>query len=217
MAGGLLRCGRCGSAMLAITKPTRTTGVLYERYVCSNRIENGIQACGMPLVHRDLIDATVWTFFEKVALDVESTRAMMTAQHDTKLAEIDGLHAQALNEAMRARDRLARVRRDYADDNLDANDWRSFRDELHGELEAAEGKADRLKQQRATVLSEREAFDVETAIFEELTRLRAEVIGEAQASGSNGVDALRATVRRAVHVRTARRGPAVRRRPARRR
>ncbi|MEJ7785581.1 MAG: recombinase family protein [Solirubrobacteraceae bacterium] len=194
LAGGLLKCGRCGSAMLAVTKPTRTEGVLYERYRCSLRADEGVEACGMPPVRRDVIDGAIWSFFEKVALDVDSTRAALAAQHDGKTAEIDALRDQADREAQKTADALVRVEGDYLDGRISPEQWHRLERKLTDQLQAARAQTDRLEQQQQAIEQEREAFDVETVLLEELSQLRAAVVGEAQASGS--VDALRATLRR---------------------
>jgi site-specific DNA recombinase len=46
LSGGMLRCD-CGAAMNAITKPTRTSGVLYEVYACSGRLAHGPDRCAL--------------------------------------------------------------------------------------------------------------------------------------------------------------------------
>jgi hypothetical protein len=79
LASGLLRCS-CGATMLSITKPTKTPGVLYERYVCRTRIETGPEACGQAPIPREPVDRAVWEFFTQTALDVDATRATIGEQ-----------------------------------------------------------------------------------------------------------------------------------------
>lgn len=196
LAGGLLRCGRCGSAMGAVTKPTRTPGALYERYQCSGRLQYGSDRCSQQPVERGPIDTAVWRFFEKVALDVDATKAALADQHDAKLAEIDALRAQADREAQRAEARLARVRRDYQDDKLDADDWREQRGLLTAELEAATSQADRFDRHRAALTDEMAQIDAESAVLEQIAALRAMVVGEVREGGRESVDAFRAALRR---------------------
>jgi hypothetical protein len=151
--GGLLRCGVCGEPMDAITKPTRTPGVKYERYACSGRRRRlpfwpkGFPAGGerpswlpevclqTPIKHA-VIDGPAWEFFEHVGLDLDVTRAAVTQAHESRLAEARVLREHAEREEQKAEARLARVRRDYQNGRLDADDWRDQRAQLTAELEA---------------------------------------------------------------------------------
>lgn len=114
----------------AVTKPGRPaqaggTGVVYETYACSARRERGLAYCDQPPVPRRPIDEAILRFFTDVALDLDATRAAITEAHHARLAEIAALRHQADQEAARAQARLARVRADYADGKIDADEWRS--------------------------------------------------------------------------------------------
>jgi hypothetical protein len=67
-----------------------------------------------------------------------------------------------------AAERLARVRRDYTDGKIDADDWRSFRDELESEHAAAQAKVRQLATQADRV---REAAALLTAEDDVLLRI----------------------------------------------
>jgi len=196
LAGGLLRCGICGSAMSAITKPTRTPGTVYERYTCSGRTKFGNDYCSQEPVKRDPIDAAVWRFFENVALDVDSTRAAIGQAHASKLGEIDALRHQAEAEASRAADSRARIERDYVDGRLEAEAWARLDANLGAELSAARAQADRLGAQRDAVTAEMQAIDSEAAVLEDLNALRLAITGTALEAGRESVDAFRAALRR---------------------
>jgi site-specific DNA recombinase len=146
---GHLRCGRCGEAMIPVTKPTHTPGRLYEVYACYGRIRHGTDTgyCSQTPIQRHLIDTAVWEFFERVALDVEATKQAVTERSSAKLAEIDALRDQADRDLARAEDRLTRVRRAFQDGKLDADDWREQRAELMADLEAAKAQVQRLQAQ----------------------------------------------------------------------
>ena len=189
LAFGLLKCG-CGSTMNAITKPTRTPGQRYEVYSCSNR------ECRQPPVKRQPIDDAVWRFFEKVALDVDATKAALTEQHDAKLAEIDALRAQADREAQKTADALVRIERDYRDEKITGEQWTRLDAKLTSELEAARAQVARLDQQRQAISAEREQFDAETAVLERIAALRAMVVGEVRDGGRESVDGFRSALRR---------------------
>ncbi len=189
----LLVCGRCGSAMDAITKPTRTPGQTYEVYACSGRRRH---QCSQTPVKRDLIDSAVWTFFERVALDVDATRRAITEQTDAKLSQVSTLVQQAQREVATAQERLDRVRRDYTNGDLTAAEWRELREELESDLEAAQASAARLEKQRQALVSDHAEVDVESVLVREMTALRAMVAGEVQDASRRGVDALRSALRR---------------------
>jgi hypothetical protein len=138
--GGMLRC-ECGDAMVP-----RTNGG-YQLYYCNGRSKLGRDFCSMPTLRRVDIDSAVFRYFGQVGLDVEETRRSIAEARDRKLAEVWALREQAEHEARRAEERLARVRRDYTDGKLDADDWREFRAELGEERDAARAEAERLTAQ----------------------------------------------------------------------
>jgi site-specific DNA recombinase len=191
LAGGLLRCGRCGSAMGATTKARG-----YETYTCSGRAKHGLHYCSQPPARRQPVDEAIWQFFTTAALDLDATRAAIVEQHTAKLGELGALQAQAEQEAQRAQDRLTRVRRDYQDGVLDAADWCSMRDELAGEHEAAVAQVKRLADQRQAVEREAEQLDAESVLLDELTALRALVVGEVRDGSRASLDAFRVALRR---------------------
>jgi site-specific DNA recombinase len=195
LAGGLLRC-RCGSAMGATTKKTRTPGVLYEVYVCSGRAQHGLDYCSQKPVQRGPIDNAVWTFFQKVALDIDATKAALAEQHDSKTAELAALRAQADREAQKTADALARIERDYRDEKLTADQWSRLEIKLTAELRAAQAQVDRLDRQRVTLGDDLAQVDAETKVLEQLAALRASVVGEARDGAREGIDAFRAALRR---------------------
>jgi DNA invertase Pin-like site-specific DNA recombinase len=188
---GILRCGRCGEAMVPRTlRPRSKTGRWYEAYLCYGRIRDR-EACDQPPVPREDIDGAFFRYFETVALDVDATRAQFAAEQSRHLAEAEALRERARREEHEATARLARVRRDYQDGKLDADDWRDQRDELTAELEAARAQAARLDEQTA-LLAERRLPDAELAVLEYLTELRATIVGRVR-EGDN-VEAVRAAL-----------------------
>lgn len=105
--------------------------------------------CEQPPVRRHVIDEAIWRFVTETALDLEATRALVADQHRANVAEAAALREQAQRDQATAEARLTRVRRDYQDGRLDAEDWRDQRDELTAELEAAQAKLERLTAGRA--------------------------------------------------------------------
>ena len=191
---GLLKCGRCGAAMTPITQPRKTTGQ-YEVYACSGHLE-GSRACDQPRIRRELIDSAVLRFFEDVALDVDATRTAIENAHQAKIREFDALRDQAQRDLVRAEERLARVRRDYQDGRLDADDWHEQRIELGAELYAATAQGEALDGQRVALEAEVAQIDTEGAVLAELAAIRAMVAGDVTAGGHAGIDEVRVALRR---------------------
>lgn len=187
--GGSLRCGECGEAM------TPRSGVLQRggapHYMCAGRQNLG---CQMPYVKRAAIDEAVYSYFEIVGLDVEATRGAITEARDRKLAEVRSLLTEAEREAQRAEERLTRVRRDYAEGKLDADDWRSFRDELAADQDGAAAEVARLRAQALEVRGWTEGLDAEREALQKLSEIRAAIVGEVRAG--EGVEAVRAALAR---------------------
>jgi len=117
----------------------RTNGG-YQMYYCNGRHAFGRDFCDMPHLRRLDIDQAVYRYFEQVGLDIEATRQTIAEARNRKLAEVSVLHDEAEREARLADERLARIRRDYTDGKLSAEDWHEFRTELRAERDAAREK-----------------------------------------------------------------------------
>jgi hypothetical protein len=185
--GGMLRC-ECGEAIVP-----RTNGG-YEMYYCNGRSKFGKDFCPTPHIRRRAIDEAVYRYFERVGLDVEATRAQLTEVHDRQLAEVAALREQAEREAQRADERLARVRRDYQDGRLDAEDWHEQREQLTAESQAARAEVARLSESEAETRRSAGAFDAEQETLERLGEIRRAIAGEVRDAG--GAEAVRAALSR---------------------
>lgn len=186
--GGMLRC-QCGGAMVP-----RTTKGDNERYYCDGHSKLGDDFCNQKPIARELIDTAVYAYFESVGLDIEATRQQLTESRDRKLGEVRALLGEAEREAQRARERLDRVRRDYQDGKLAADDWAEQRDQLTGELDGAEAEADRLRDQEHEVTAWGELRDVEADVLHQLSEIRKAIAGEIDRA--EDVDAVRAAFSR---------------------
>jgi DNA invertase Pin-like site-specific DNA recombinase len=187
---GMLRCGQCGYAMTSRTD--RRYGL--EDYLCTGRMMQGVEFCDMSSIRRVDVDSAVYRYFEQVGLDVEATRLAVAEARDRKLVEVRALRDDAEREARRAEERLARVRRDYMDGKIDANDWREFRDELEAERDAARAEAERLTTQQREVEAWGELRDAEAETWRRLSEIRAVIAGEVR--DAEGLDAVRAALGR---------------------
>lgn len=191
LRGGLLRDGACGGAMRPRTWRHRPG---LESYVCATKDtgRGGRKKCSTPNVARADVDEPLLRHLEEAVFDLGATRAQLEAAHRHRLDEARCERDTAETEAQKAEDRLRRVRRDYADGRLDADDWRSFRDELTAELDGARAKLEQLRRREAEVEAETPVTDVEDEILLRLAELRAAVAG--RIDSAEGIEALRAAI-----------------------
>jgi Recombinase/Recombinase zinc beta ribbon domain len=189
--GGMLRCGECGDAMVPRTK---TKPYWQEYYCCSGHIQLGDEYCTQGCVSRADVDAAVYAYFERVGLDVEATRAQVAESRDRKIAEVQTLMLDAEREAQLATERLDRVRRDYQDGKLDADDWREQREQLTEELDGAKREAARLADQEREIDSWGDVCDVEAETLRKLASIRKAIAGEVK--DADGIEAVRAALTR---------------------
>jgi hypothetical protein len=86
--------------------------------------------------------------------------------------EAAGHRAEAEREAQRARERFDRVRRDYQDGKLEAEDWNEQREDLQEELSGAEAQVEAMRQREAHVAADTAHRDVEAETLRTLAALR---------------------------------------------
>jgi hypothetical protein len=151
----------------------------------------------MPPIGRAEVDETFLDYFADVALDLEATREQLASVLSRGLDEATARRDAAEREVMLATERLARVRRDYADKKLDATDWREFRDEFEEERSAAEAEHARLAQHVADLKQQTQGIDAETELVQRLADLRASVAGSLDAN--KDIPALRAAMAATFH------------------
>lgn len=189
---GLLRCASCGSALTPRTFRERGE-IVRESYLCMNRIENGPEACPLPIVSRAAVDLAALDYFQRAALDVEQLERDLTAALSEKRAIVGDQVKRAQTEERTATDRLTRIRRDYQDGKLDADDWREQREELTAELEGARAELERAEAREAELVAAEEASGEPRArALERLAAIRAAVAGEL--TDAEGIDQLRAAL-----------------------
>jgi anti-sigma factor RsiW len=97
-------------------------------------------------------------------------------------SKIRALREQAERDEHEASDALARVRRDYKDGKLSADDWAEFREELTAELEAASANVARLRKQEQEAAKATSIRDAEEETFRRLGELRREIAGRVKRS-----------------------------------
>jgi DNA invertase Pin-like site-specific DNA recombinase len=192
----MLKCPVCGGAMAPRTnRPTksRPNRSIAETYVCYERSRDK-SLCSMTPLKRAEVDSAVYRYFEQVALDVDATRAQVADSRNRKLTEVRAIAEQAEGEKLKARARLEKIRGDYVEDRISAEDWISFRDELTEGLASAEAEVERLTSQLADIEGWSDLRDIEQETLEKLADLRAAIAG--QITDAEGVDAVRAALSR---------------------
>lgn len=191
---GLLRCGRCGEAMVPRTRRGRDGKLSTETYVCRRYLDFGREGCETGEIRRDLVDPAVYGYFENIGLDVEATRRQVVERLDERLVELQALTITAEGDLAKAEERLERVRRDYTDGKLSAEDWAEFKAELSAQRDAARAKQAQLSKHVATVTEETGSIDAEQSTLQHLTAIRNAVAGEVR--DAEGIDAARAAISR---------------------
>jgi DNA invertase Pin-like site-specific DNA recombinase len=181
---GMLRCGCCGASMTA--KGTR--------YYCHGKSGGGSPDCTMPGVSREAIDSAVLNYFQAVGLDLDATRRRIGANVERAVSETRAALTHAERERAVAEDRLIRVKRDYQDERLDAEDWREQRADLRAELNAATSEVERLTTRLEEVAGQEALLDSEQEMLDRLAELRHAVAG--RVTDTTTVEAMRAALLR---------------------
>jgi site-specific DNA recombinase len=178
---GLLRC-TCGGAM-----SPRTLRSGYQLYRCLTRNgAGGYKLCQQHDIERELIDGAVLDYFESVGLDLDATREQIEQANACSVDEARALRDQAEGDAQRLDAETVRIRRDYRDGKLDADDWRGFRDELDAERRALASHIEMLRRREAEAEQVAAAVDAEAETLLRLAELRAAVAGRIESAENIG-------------------------------
>lgn len=194
---GLLRC-LCGAPMSPVTKrDTRAANRQgYETYVCVKRLHHGPEACSKPPITRELIDRSVYGYFEKVVLDTEMAGRNYREQQSRQLADTSAQLRQAEGELARVEARVARVTRGWQDDVIDDDEYVSQRESLVAERDAAQAQVDQQQRRQGEYETAIAAIDVEKEIASELAALGQMVAGRVQEASHQNLDSARAILKR---------------------
>jgi len=183
---GMLRCGLCGEAMVPRSCRGKAT------YICMTRHRDSKAGCPMPIVDGPPIDAAVLSHFATVGLSLEDTCRDVVAAHDRQLAEARVLLQQAERAEQQAVERSARVKRDYQDGRLDAEDWSEQRRDLVAERKGAAAEAMRHRAREAELAGRDALADAEQHVLEHLASIRQAVAGDV--STQSTLEGLRAAL-----------------------
>jgi hypothetical protein len=126
----------------------------------------------------EAVDGAVFDHFASVGLDVEATRRQLLEAAERQLRDARTLREDAETQAHAAAEAVQRISRDYARGALSAESFEELKPQLVAELEAAEAKADRLREREERLLANPERCDLEEELLAELARIRAALAGE---------------------------------------
>jgi DNA invertase Pin-like site-specific DNA recombinase len=176
---GLLRCGRCGWALIPRTDPGR---VNYEVYECHGRRTRGVEFCSQGSIRRELIDTPLLDHLTRHYIDLDETRRQMEERAAADLSVARQALAQAEAEAAAAEAKLTRVRTHYQEGRIEPEDWREQRPGLVAGLEAAQKAVLRAQEHVQGLEARRGPTDSEQALLQRLATIRsgvADVLGQA--------------------------------------
>ncbi len=186
---GLLRCGICGSAMTPRT--VNSAKEKREEYRCGGRIEHGVGYCAQTAIKREVVDAAALAYFEDVALDADAMQKEIADVVDDRRGLVADQLRGAVADERQAAERLERVRRDYQDGKLDADDWSEQRAALMSELEGARGALAQAESREAELAAaEDDAANPESEAQRRLESIREAVAGKV-AANADDTEALR--------------------------
>jgi DNA invertase Pin-like site-specific DNA recombinase len=143
LPGRMLRHAACGSAMTPVSGDEKQDGTVSGWYVCSGQ-KSGVCDEGYRVGMADVDDA-ITGYLAEVGIDVEKSlrlvREAAKSHQEATASELD----RARHEAATAEANVKRVRRDYMEGRITAEDWQSLRADLEGECAATTAKLARLE------------------------------------------------------------------------
>jgi site-specific DNA recombinase len=186
---GLLRCGICGGAM----SPRTNTSNGWEHYRCVRR-NTDRDSCSMPGISRRLVDERALDTF-LYAIDVEGTRAAITAEADRQVAEANALLDLAERELTQVEESRERVESDYLRGGLSSENYQRLGSRLDGEREAAEAEVVRHRTRVQEISEQVSLINADSEFAKAMHELRLAIQGEIESA--EGIDAMRAALTRA--------------------
>jgi site-specific DNA recombinase len=194
LGNGLLRCGRCGSAMRVMPKDKSWRKQDY--YGCLGHYD-GRAECDQPTVPRDRIDQAVLHYFQSVGLDVDAMVQEHAESRERQLGDVRARISNAQKAATRAEAQLAHLDallRKGGEEGLTPAEWRRLAAPAQTQFEAASAALEDLRTEEQAILSEADLADAEQDTLEALASLRAVVAG--QIAGAGEIETAQAALRR---------------------
>ena len=174
LVGGVLRCGRCGEAMMCRKgRPGRGR----PRYECFGRLEYGKEFCDQPSIRRELVDEPFLASLLNGFLDLQAT--VRRIEERTASAATVARHAVADAEAEVARVEraIATTERDYDAGVIDGRQYTKREARLTEELAGARNALERASEHAQEAELARLVGDAEQLLLEHLAAVRRAAAG----------------------------------------
>jgi DNA invertase Pin-like site-specific DNA recombinase len=130
---GLLRCPRCGSAMIPRNARPRLSRAVYH---CGGRTERGREFCDQPSVQREAIDGPFLEALLDSYVDIEATVQRIAERQDGARAAAREAITQREAEAAKIERALATTERDYDAGDITGRQYNAREARLTDELDA---------------------------------------------------------------------------------
>ena len=166
---GLLRCGRCGHAMIPRTSPNRRGG-LYEVYICDGRRRYGPESCPQTPLERVVVDKAMLAEFQRVHLDLDETRERVAAKIATDATIAAEQLVQRERDAIAADEMYKRVLGHYQEGRIEPEDWSEQRLGLIADRDAAHAALEQARAQAQAFEQARPLADAEAEVYRQLQR-----------------------------------------------
>jgi DNA invertase Pin-like site-specific DNA recombinase len=177
---GLLRCGRCGEAMVPRSiRPRSKTGKWGEWYLCYRRVRLGPDGCSRTPVAREPVDSAVLDFFQHVALDVEEIKQELAEASDRALAEARAALEQEERDLIKTQQAVQRIRTYVHEGRLTPEELDLVKADERASIAQVEQLRKREQEAEASPLT-----DAQQELVAYLMKLRAVIAGRVQDADS---------------------------------
>jgi site-specific DNA recombinase len=190
---GFVRCGCCGGSIKPVRR-TRRNGDDADTYECGTRRSDGVEACPMPPLPRQVIEQAVLDYFEAVVLDVERSREDIARNVAAQVADVTVLRKQAERQVLEAEAALDKAEREWRTGELSGAMFERLAEKFADERAAAEAEAAQLIEREREVAEQASLRDAEAELLDGLVQLRHAILADVQ--HADGVQALRAALLR---------------------
>jgi DNA invertase Pin-like site-specific DNA recombinase len=191
---GHLKCGSCGSSMLAVTKPNRSGGT-YEVYACDGRKRNGPDYCPVGPVARAPVDGAAFTVWGTTQPELRRMEAELLERIEGERTHVMAERERAEREQLQADAAYTRVLDHYQQGLIEPEDWTEQRPGLLEACAGARARVERLKAREAEVVADGAMVaDAGTQMARNLVSIMTTIFGEYV--DPDALDEARASVRR---------------------
>jgi DNA invertase Pin-like site-specific DNA recombinase len=147
LLNGQLMRHSCGAVMTPVSLDPLRDGGVRGRYVCSGRKAG---TCDGFRVDMAAVDQTIGDYLADVGIDVEASLQLVREAAGARSAQTAAELESARREAAQADESMVRVRRDYMNGKITADDWNSFRADLENDQLACAARVEQLEAQAAS-------------------------------------------------------------------